>query len=66
MNTFLAIPLAQVAGEQVVDIILFVVGLVLVWIVLRFILGVAMRIFRIGCMLLLVMGVLLVVLRVIG
>lgn len=66
MENLLTIPAALQIGEQWVEIILFVLALILIWIGLRFVLGLASRLLRLGCMLILTMAVLFVILRFFG
>ena len=58
--------LPALPGNQVVQIVLFVAALIVIWIVLRFVLRLATRIFSIGCGLLLALGVLLLILKYLG
>jgi hypothetical protein len=58
--------LSAFTGDQVVQIVLFVAALIVIWIVLRFVLRLAVRVFSIGCGLLLALGVLLLVLKALG
>ena len=61
--TLLTLPFALLAGEQWVELALFIGALILVWVVLRLVLGVAARLFRIGCMLIVGLGLVLVALQ---
>lgn len=50
---------------QFPQIIIFLVVLIVAWLVLRFVLRLAWKIFSIGCSLIVLLGVILVVLRLI-
>lgn len=67
MNSLLAIPMALPfalpGGDQLTQIGLFLLALVVIWIILRFVLRLAMRIFTLGCLLILGLGAALFILR---
>jgi hypothetical protein len=46
--------------DQLIDIGLLLLGLLVVWVVLRFILRLAKRLFTLGCALLVVVGIILI------
>jgi hypothetical protein len=48
------------------DIVLFVLALVIVWILLRFILRLTVRFFSCGCVLIVLVGIALLILRATG
>ncbi len=52
--------------NQIIQIALFILGLIIVWSILSAILRMALRLFSFGCGAILVLGVILLVMRYIG
>jgi hypothetical protein len=57
------LPFLQIPNNEILRIILLIAGLLVIWAILRFILRLAMRSFSIGCLLILLLGAGLILLR---
>lgn len=66
MSSILILPFATAPSDQLVRIGLFILALVVIWMVLRFLLHLAGRIFTLGCLLILGLGAVLFMLRFLG
>lgn len=58
--------LLAIDANQIVQIALFIVGLIIVWSILSAIMRMAFRLFTFGCGAILVLGAILLVLRLLG
>ena len=63
MNAFYSLFLAAPAYEQVTQAVFYLLVAVILWIILRFVLRLAIRIFMTGCAFIAVIGLLYVILR---
>lgn len=60
------LPFLQIPSDEILRIVLLVAVLLVVWAILRFVLRLAMRAFSIGCLLILLLGGGLILLRVLN
>ncbi len=56
-------PLSGISGDQILQIALFVGVLLVIWVILRTVMHIAMRVFTLGCGAILVLALILLFLR---
>ncbi len=60
------LPFLQIPTDEILRIVLLIAALLVLWAILRFVLRLAMRAFSIGCLLILLLGAGLILLRVLN